>query len=394
MSSYISSNANRFYTALESAYGAVGTITATNRIPAVKLGIQQQVDMGTRRDKTGSRTFAGVPAGVRRRTNFDLQTYLTSWDKTAAGPGYGPLFEAALGGSPVRFGGGNATSSTAAGRLGFGAPHGLAAGQAVSSGGEIRFVAAIVDAQTVQLNAPFLAMPAGGATITATVTYGPATELGSVSIFDYWSPVTAVQRVLFGAGVDQMEILVNGDYHEFHFSGIAKDLMDSASFEAGAAQLQSFPAEPTVGAFDYSIVPGNMGQAWLGTGPSQFCTITAATLTVKNALDPREREFGVGGTCSGARAISPGERTVTAAFELFSKDDDATKELYQAARQQSPISVMFQLGQTDGQLLGVYLKSVVPEVPEFDDTQNRLQWRFRASRAQGTADDEISVAFG
>src|ERR1035438_7927829 len=127
MSSYISSNANRFYTALESAYGAVGTITATNRIPAVKLGIQQQVDMGTRRDKTGSRTFAGVPAGVRRRTNFDLQTYLTSWDKTAAGPGYGPLFEAALGGSPVRFGGGSATSSTAAGQLGFGAPHGLAA---------------------------------------------------------------------------------------------------------------------------------------------------------------------------------------------------------------------------------------------------------------------------
>src|ERR1035441_8928163 len=175
-------------------------------------------------------------------------------------------------------------------------------------------------------------MPAGGATITATVTYAPATELGSVSIFDYWSPATAVQRVLFGAGGDQMEILVNGDYHEFHFSGIAKDLMDSASFEAGAAQLQSFPAEPTVGAFDYSIVPGNMGQAWLGTGPSQFCTITAATLTVKNALDPREREFGAGGTCSGAREISPGERTVTAAFELFSKDDDATKELYQASR--------------------------------------------------------------
>ena len=49
------------------------------------------------------------------------------------------------------------------------------------------------------------------------------------------------------------------------------------------------------------------------------------------------------------------------------RDDDATKALYQAARQQSPISVMFQLGDNDGQLMGVYLKSVVPEVPEFDD---------------------------
>ena len=107
MSSYISSNANRFYTALESAYGKVEAITAANRIPAVKLGIQQQVATGTRRDKTGSRTFAGVPAGVKRRTDFDLQTYLTSWDKTTAGPGYGPLFEAAMGGSPVRYRGRN-----------------------------------------------------------------------------------------------------------------------------------------------------------------------------------------------------------------------------------------------------------------------------------------------
>jgi len=85
---------------------------------------------------------------------------------------------------------------------------------------------------------------------------------------------------------------------------------------------------------------------------------------------------------------------VTAAFDLYSQDDAATQELYQAARQQSPISVMFQLGQADGQLMGVYLKSVIPEVPEFDDSERRLQWRFRASRAQGTIDDEISVAFG
>ena len=53
--------------------------------------------------------------------------------------------------------------------------------------------------------------------LTATATYFPATELKSVSIFDYWSPETAVQRLLSGAGVDQMEILINGDYHEFHF---------------------------------------------------------------------------------------------------------------------------------------------------------------------------------
>src|SRR5215475_1298521 len=114
---YISSNANRFYVALESTFGTVGSITGANRIPAVKLGIRQQLDGGTRKDKTGSRTFAGLPAGIKRRTDFDLQTYLTSWDKTSAAPGYGPLFQSALGATPQRFAGGTVASATSAGRV-------------------------------------------------------------------------------------------------------------------------------------------------------------------------------------------------------------------------------------------------------------------------------------
>src|SRR5579872_946971 len=280
MSSYISSNANRFYTALESSYGSVGAITAGHRIPAVKLTVRQQQEVTARKDKTGSRTFAGLPAGGRRRTNFELHTYLTSWSKTAAGPGYGPLFEAALGRAPLAFAGGVVASASSEGRVGFSAAHGLSAGQAVASGTEIRFVAAIVDANNVQLNAPFTTPPAVGAALGAAVTYLPSTDLTSATVFDYWSPASAVHRILCGAAVDQMDILVNGDYHEFHFSGLAQDVLDSASFSGGgASSLEGFPAEPALEAFDYSIVPGNMGQAWLGTTPSQFFTITNATVT-------------------------------------------------------------------------------------------------------------------
>jgi hypothetical protein len=389
--SYISSNANRFYTALEASYGQVGEITSGNRIPALKLTVQQKLATAQRKDKTGSRTFPGQPPGGRLQTNFELQTYMTSWQQAAGNPGYGPLFQAALGGAPLQFAGGSAASSTSAGRLGFAAPHGLAAGQAVSCAGEIRFVAAIVNASTVQLNAPFTVLPGTGAAIGAAVTYVPATELPSASVFDYWDPATTVQRLLCGAAVDQMEIQVNGDFHEFHFSGLAQDVLDSSSFSsANVGELQSFPAEPALAAFDYSIVPGNMGQAWLGTTPGQFLTITSASIVLKNQLDTRSREFG----SNLPRAISPGQRSVTAAFELFSQDDAATKGLYQAARQQSPITVMFQLGVAQGQVMGVYLQSVIPEVPEFDDGQNRLQWKFRQSRAQGTVNDEIAVAFG
>lgn len=389
MASYISSNANRFYTALESVYGSASAIQSNNRIPALKLTIQQHLEVTQRKDKTGSRTFPGLPVGGRRRTNFELHTFLTSWQQSTGGPGYGPLFQAALGGTPLAFSGGTVNSSDATGRLAFQAPHGLNAGQAVSSAGEIRFVTAIVDSSTVQLNAPFTAIPGSGAPIGATVSYAPATDLPSVSVFDYWSPSTAVQRMLCGAAVDQMEILVNGDYQEFHFSGLAQDVVDSSSFSAGAAQLQSFPVEPSLAAFDYSIVPGHMGQAWLGTSPTRFFTITNASVLLKNALDTRSREFG----SSLPQAISPGQRSVTASFDLYGLDDTTTAGLYQAARQQSPITVMFQLGEQNGQVMAVNLKSVIPEVPEFDDSLNRLQWRFRASRAQGTIDDEITVAF-
>jgi len=389
MASYISSNANRFYAALESGFGSVATVAAGNRIPALKLTVQQKLEVTNRKDKTGSRTFAGLPTGGRRTTSFELQTYMTSWQAAAGGPAYGPLFQAALGAVPLLFNGGVVASYSGT-TLTFAAPHGLNASQAVSCGGEIRFVTAIVNANTVQVNAPFTAAPASGTAIGAAVTYQPAADLPSASLFDYWDPASAVQRILSGAAVDQMEIRINGDFHQFDFSGVAQDVLDSASFTAGQGNLASYPAEPAVGAFDYSIVPGNLGEAWLGTEPAQFFTVTEAAVVLKNGLDMRSREFGF----SLPQAISPGQRTVQASIGLYSQTDSATPALYQAARQQAPISLMFQLGQTQGQVMGVYLPNVIPAVPQFDDSSNRLQWVFKPSRAQGTVDNEIAVAFG
>jgi len=390
MASYVSSNANRFYVAAEQVFGQTPAITSGNRITAVKLATKQDTVTPARKDKTGSRTFLGMPAGLRKQTSFDLKSYLTAWPNQGQEPPHGPLFHAALGAAPKIFAGGTAGVNSTAQTLVFAAAHGLSAGQAVAFGGEIRFAAAIVDATTVQLNAPFTVMPSTGSPIGPTVTYQPATALPSLSIFDYWSPSTAVQRILCGAAVDKVKITVNGDFHEFEFSGQAMDLIDSASFQAGQGQLQSFPVEPALGAFEYSIIPGNLGQAWLGTTPDRFFTITGATLQLGNSLDMRSREFG----SELPLAISAGMRTVTADFDLLEQDTASTQALYQSARQGSPIEVMLQLGQQAGQLFGAYMKSVMPEVPQFDDSQTRLAWRFSGCRAQGSVDDEIFVAFG
>src|SRR5215472_14219970 len=124
MSCYISSNANRLYTALENTYGQVSAITAANRIPAVKLVTKQDQEKVTRKDKTGSRTFAGFPANLRHITNFDLTTYMTSWDNPSAGPpAYSPLFQASLGSAPLFFPGGTLAAGSSMTALAFIVPH-------------------------------------------------------------------------------------------------------------------------------------------------------------------------------------------------------------------------------------------------------------------------------
>ena len=388
--SYILSNDNRFYVQTEQSYGSAATVAGTNRIPAVSLSIKQQTEKVQRKDKTGSRTFVGNPSGLRLNTSFGLKSYMTSWADQTTLPAHGPLFQACLGGQATIAGAGTVAGMPTSTQIAFTTPHGLSPGRAVTSGGELRFVSAVVDDLTIQLQAPFTTPPATSSTTGPTAVYQPAEALNSVTIFDYWSPGTAVQRILPGAALDKLTLNVNGDFHEFEFSGQAQDVLDSASFQSGESGLTAFPAEPTLGSLNYSIIPGHLGQVWLGTLPNRFFTLTKAQVSFQNNIDLRAEEFGA----ILPLAIAPGQRTVTLDFSLYQVDDVPTQSLYQAARQKSPISVMIQLGQQQGQLFGVYMKSVIPQVPQFEDTETRQQWQFQSSRAQGSVNDEIFVAFG
>jgi hypothetical protein len=195
----------------------------------------------SRRDKTGSRTFAGLPNRTRQKTNFQLSTFLTEWGNQAEAPAYGSLFQAAMGADPAVFSGGTVASVTDDTRVQFSAPHGLTSGQAVRVGDEIRFVAAIENSTTLFVNAPFSVTPQAGAEAGATITYKLATDLGSVSIFDFWDPATVVQRIVDGGVIDRLRVKVNGDFQEFLFAGPARDLLDSASFTSGQGGLTEFP---------------------------------------------------------------------------------------------------------------------------------------------------------
>ena len=136
MSSYISSSANRLYVAGEADFGGVPEIDSTNRIPVVKLKARQQMEVRTRQDKTGSRTFTGLPAGSRRKTSYEMQTYMTTWGQTSEPP-YAAMFRAGLGGNAETYNGGVVAAGSTPARIITTSPHGLTAGQAVVNGGEM-----------------------------------------------------------------------------------------------------------------------------------------------------------------------------------------------------------------------------------------------------------------
>jgi len=387
VANYISSNNNRFYAALESSFGQVPAIDATDRFPAVELHAHQQLKQSQRRDKTGTRTYLGASPLSRRATAFGLTTYLTSWDAVNS-PGYGPLLQSACGGVPSLCNPIAVASMEDALHLVTAVPHGLVTESGISQGSEVRFVVRVLDQYTIQLNAPFSTSPAAGSLLKPCLTYPLGNTLPSVSLFDYWDPVSAVDRIITGATVDTLEISLNGNFHEFGFTGLAANLLDSESFTAGTAGLQTFPAEPALMPFDSSIVPGNLGEVWLGFTAQQVFTLTQASIQIRNNLVPRNMEFGF----IYPQSIAAGPRDVSITFSLFADDSATVEQLYLAAKQRSPISAMFQLGQQQGQMLGVYLPSVQLEIPTYDDRETRLIWEFKANVAQGTANDEIVLA--
>jgi hypothetical protein len=388
MSSYILSNANRFYVALETAYGQAAPVTAANRYPAVVLAAQQALEPSRRRDKTGSRTFLGTPNTARRSTAFETQTYLTSWNGTNA-PSYGPFFQSALGAAPVTSNGITVRQVSSPSIFQTTVPHGLKPGTAVSFSHEIRFANAVPDSLTLSLNAPFTGNLIPGTVLAPTITYSLATILPSLTLYDYWDPATAIQRIVTGAAVDSLDLSVNGDLHEFRFRGPAADIVDSGTFVSGAGSLSEFPAEPTLGTFDYSIVPGHLGQAWIGYSANQLFTLTGAQVQLRNHLETRHREFGA----TIPRAISAGMRQVATHFSVLAQDDSQSAALYAASRSRTPLPAMLQLGQLQGQLMGIYLPNVMPEFPHYNDNESRLQWEFRNCQAQGQSDDELFIAF-
>lgn len=388
MNCYISTRQSRYYAALETAFGQVAPATPANRFSGLRLDVRQQWDAPQRRDKTGTRTYQGIAGRLRKRTWFELNTYLYARESGDAKPRCGALIEGAMGAAPRIHGGGLPVAQVLGTTVTFGAAHGLQPGDAVVIGRELRVVTACPDGQTAWLSAPLSGT--GGGVTGGGVSYAPALTLPSVSLYEYWTPDTAVQRILNGCVVDEMSVELNGDFHELTFRGQAAGVIDSRTFEAQQGGLASFPAEPTVAPLMEMPVPGHLGQAWLGAGPSPLETVAEARIRVRNHAELRWRDFGL----TEPKCAAPGDREVTIDLEIYGNNSAACEALYASASRREPMPLMVQMGETPGAMCGIYVPNFVPSPVEFVDGEERLRWRLRGSVAQGTREDELFVVFG
>ena len=388
--SFISSNQNRVYAAAEPSYGVAPSVEQLTRLPLVRLSARRRTELPKRLDKTGTRTFAGIPQGSRKHTRVELRTHLSQWAAQVQEPSYGCLFRSALGGAVQSFGGGVVIGTSSSGmRIQFQSPHNLTPGQGLSIGNQIRFTTTVPDPHSVDINAPFSVTPPPGAQASRTITYRLGSLTSSVCLLDCWSPSGAVQRAIAGFAVDEFTVEINSDFHEFQFSGPAHDLVDNLTFQEGQSGFVSFPEEPTGEHETPSLVPGHLGEAIIGNLTSSMVHLTKARVQMRNNLDVTPREFGA----ERLRDVIAGLREVVTDFEVCAAADEGHNELYSALKQGDGFPLMMQLGQRTGELFGVYLPSVVGDTPTFEDSDTRLRWRVQSCRAQGSADDEMVVAF-
>ena len=180
MNCYISTRQSRYYAALETAFGQVAPATPANRFSGLRLDVRQQWDAPQRRDKTGTRTYQGIAGRLRKRTWFELSTYLYARESGDAKPRCGALIEGALGAAPRIHSGGLPVAQVLGTTATFGAAQGLQPGDAIVIGSELRVVTACPDGQTAWLSAPVRA--AGGGATGGGVSYAPALTLPSVSL--------------------------------------------------------------------------------------------------------------------------------------------------------------------------------------------------------------------
>lgn len=385
-SEYIATHSNRVYLKSEVDYPELNEMSEAQLAPVTSLRVSAKRKQLFRQDKTGYRSETPVLGPQRELVEVSMQAYGTGWDGGSTKTAISPLLESGFA-AATTVGTSYTVSAVSGGTITFDADTDLSVGSALVFGQEMRFVAAVAGPRDVTLNAPFTMEPSTGSALLGSAGLRAGDSVRPMSVLDTWNPTQAVQRFMSGVTADKLTIEINNDFLEVGMKGYAQNLFDSVSGVGGAGFV--FPPAPVgAGSMLASPIAGHLGQAILGIEGTRVCTLTEAKISIDNNIEPRTDEFG----CYGTKAFVLGKRRVTLDMTLFERNDSLSQALYASAANNVPVPVMLQIGNQQGGMFGIYLPAVLFALPDFDDKQARLLWRFQASLALGAENDEIFIA--
>ncbi len=383
---YIGTHSNRIYLKSEIDHPGTNDMTASQVAPVTSLRVANKRKQLIRRDKTGFRSETPVLGPQRELVELSMLSYGTGWDGGAGKTAISPILESGMA-AATNLGGSHSVSTVNGAQLSFAADANLSVGNALSFGSEMRFVAAVSGPRDITLNAAFNAVPTAGSVVVGCANLAAGDSVRTMALLDTWTPAQSVQRFLTGVTADQLSININNDFLEVGMRGYAQNMLDSVSGNGGVGFV--FPSPPTgQGQTLAAPIAGHLGQAIVGSEGISICTLTEAKITVDNGIDPRTEEFG----CYGTKAYTLGRRRVSLDMTVFERNDTLSQTLYSNAANNIPTPVMLQIGNQPGSMFAIYLPAVLFAIPEFEDTESRLLWRFRSGLAFGAENDEIYLA--
>jgi hypothetical protein len=384
---YISTFSNMFYLRADTNTEGPLQLADARRAPIESLQISVKRKQLYRTDKSGHRSRNAVLGPQRENIDLSINANVTGWSDRSEEPILAPLFASAVAapGKP----GTNLTVASVAGSnvTVMGSPS-IWVGMALSFSDEIRFVRSVIDANTFELNGSFSAALQAGSVLLGCTSFAPGASVETFELFEFWSPSAAVQRAISSACANRTTFEINSDFVTMRIEGFAKTLTDSVTNSLSPLEFPALSSANPQSDSLISPIAGHLGQALFGAAGKRLCTIVQGRVSIDNGIQSRSDEFG----CFGTKSFTLGRRSVELDLNLYQRNDEVSQELFAAAVRNEPVSIMLQLGSGQGNMLGIYMPSVLMPVPSFVDSESRVLWKFSGAQSVGSQDDEVFLA--
>jgi len=410
MPSYSFSRMERGYLAVQPSFGVIpngsgtASLAGSDACRFIKMGLENQVALLTRPDKTGTRSAQGMVGG-RRISTWNVEQSLVANGTQGQLPDADPILQGLFGATAsVDTGSASITSSTDATPIVLTtAAHGLATSQVhivsisshlTNTNANGTYAAYATDATSLTLlgsTATGAGVGSGGSVSKVIVKYTLSDDITFFTLWSFRQPSSVDHRVAHTCIVNQATFNLGQDVATWTASGDTMWVLSSKSFGSADAYqragLTAFPAEPATPVTNGNIIPGFTGRfvmgptATIGTNAKAFPSVRNLTVTARTENAHIKDTFG----SYYATSTEGGERNIAATFNVYDDDSDEVQALKLAADAKTPQNAYITVGTEAGNTFTFILRNIYLASNTLGDGQLRFDVSFGESRATSSS---------